>query len=68
MVEGSNTVALQFKGMKVPQDVPSIGSVGRAPSVLPDHPVWKISEPAVALGLLEVAFPLLVLITCPGSC
>jgi hypothetical protein len=54
--------------MKVPQDVPSIGSVGRAPSVLPDHPVWKISEPAVALGLLEVAFPLLVLITCPGSC
>ncbi|CAK9235981.1 unnamed protein product [Sphagnum troendelagicum] len=42
-----------FKGMKVPQDVPSIGSVGRAPSVLPDHPVWKISEPAVALGLLE---------------
>ncbi|CAK9227970.1 unnamed protein product [Sphagnum jensenii] len=42
-----------FKGMKVSHDVPSITSVGRAPLVLPDHPVWKISEPAVALGLLE---------------
>jgi len=26
----------------------------RGPAELPDHPVWKISEPAVALGLLEV--------------
>jgi hypothetical protein len=47
---------MQFKGMKVSHDVPSITSVGRAPLVLPDHPVWKISEPAVALGLLEVGF------------
>ncbi|KAG0613807.1 hypothetical protein M758_6G130700 [Ceratodon purpureus] len=42
-----------FKGMSKPLDDPPIPSVGRGPSALPDHPVCKISEPAVALGLLE---------------
>ena len=47
---------LQFKGMKKPIEVLPIPSVGMGPSALPDHPVWKITEPAVALGLLEVIF------------
>jgi len=45
---------LQFKGMNKALDVWPIPAVGRSPSSLPDHPVWKSSEPAVALGLLEV--------------
>jgi hypothetical protein len=47
---------LQFKGMNKAIDVWPIPAVGRSPSSLPDHPVWKIAEPAVALGLLEVTF------------
>ncbi|XP_024380588.1 mitogen-activated protein kinase mpkB isoform X1 [Physcomitrium patens] len=42
-----------FKGMNVPLDVSPIPLVGKGPSALSDHPVWKITEPAVALGLLE---------------
>lgn len=35
-------------------NVGPIPAVGKGPSTLPNHPVWKIAEPAVALGLLEV--------------
>ncbi|KAG0587203.1 hypothetical protein KC19_2G147900 [Ceratodon purpureus] len=42
-----------FKGMNKALDVWPIPAVGRSPASLPDHPVWKITEPAVALGLLE---------------
>lgn len=46
----------QFKGMNKELDVLPYPSAGRGPSALPDHPVWKTTEPAVALGLLEVIF------------
>lgn len=42
-----------FKGMNKELDVLPYPSAGRGPSALPDHPVWKTTEPAVALGLLE---------------
>lgn len=42
-----------FKDMNKSLDVLPYPSVGRGPSALPDHPVWKTTEPAVALGLLE---------------
>lgn len=47
---------LQFKGMNKAQNVWPIPAVGRSPALLSDYPVWKITEPAVALGLLEVIF------------
>lgn len=45
---------LQFKGMNKTFENPPLPLGRRGPAELPDHPVWKISEPAVALGLLEV--------------
>lgn len=42
-----------FKGMSKMLNVGPIPAVGKGPSTLPNHPVWKIAEPAVALGLLE---------------
>lgn len=45
---------LQFKGLNKTLENPPLPLGRRGPAELPDHPVWKISEPAVALGLLEV--------------
>jgi serine/threonine protein kinase len=42
-----------FKGMNKSLDVLPYPLAGRGPSTLPDNPVWKTNEPAVALGLLE---------------
>ncbi|KAG6544862.1 hypothetical protein Mapa_013552 [Marchantia paleacea] len=41
-----------FKSLKQPQDVPPI-TFENAPSVLPEDPLWAITNPAMALGLLE---------------